>query len=161
MQMNDAWAYANERHPVASWSCWFVIHIPVTPPPPPPLPLSLPPLSGPLSCFRRCGRRGAAWVRAWTYRMCFGVPIPQLSFTPTEYFNWQGKLCSCSHKLKVAIAMQICIQHAFVVCFFQAPHLSSAHLQKPAVAYPKGRRAFNSIMCGKRQQLYTLPFQHG
>lgn len=53
--------------------------------------------------------------------------------------------------------MQMSIQQAFVeVCFFQASQLFPTHLQKPAVAYPKGRGAFNSVMCGKRRQLYVF-----
>lgn len=52
--------------------------------------------------------------------------------------------------------MQISIRQAFVeVYFFQARQLFPTHSQKPAVAYPKGRRVFSSIMCGTRQQLYA------
>lgn len=52
--------------------------------------------------------------------------------------------------------MQISIKQTFVLlCFFQAPQLFPAHLQKPAAAHPNGRRAFNSVMCGKPQQLHT------
>lgn len=58
--------------------------------------------------------------------------------------------------------MQISTQQAFVeVHFFQAPQLFPALSQKPAVAYPKGRRAFNRITCGNTQQLYALSFQNG
>lgn len=57
--------------------------------------------------------------------------------------------------------MQISIRQTFVEMYlFQAPQLFPNGFQKPAVAYPKGRRAFNRIMCGKRWQLYALSFQN-
>lgn len=117
---------------------------------PPPLSLSLSPL---------WSLWWGACLHVWTYSTECAVVLPSHccpSLLQSALIDME-KLVVCSHKLKIASAMQISIQQAFVeVCFFQAPQLFPTRLQKPAVAYPKGRRAFNSIMCGKRQQLYAL-----
>ncbi len=155
MLMNDAWGYANERLPVASWSCLFSDSHPS------PIRLlcpSLPPRSGPPSCLGMLGGMCSCMDLHDVWWGSHPTAVPH-SYR-VLWLTW--KTSSCSHKLKIASAMQISIQQAFVeVYFFQAPQLFPTCLQKPAVAYPKGRRAFNSIMCGKRQQLYAVSFQHG
>lgn len=124
----------------------------------------LSPLSGPLSCL---GRRRTC-VHVWPYGPMEYVVVLHSAAVPHSYreLRLTGKTCSCSQKLKVASAIQISVQQAFgVVCFFQAPRLFPTHLQKLAVAYPKGHRAFSRIMRGKRQHymhcLFSIVRLHG
>lgn len=92
MLMNDAWGYVNERHPVASWSCWFEIHIPH---PSPSLPPS--PLSSPLFCFW-----GGGHVRMYG-------PAERVLVLPTrrhpslQQGNWHGKLVAVHRNLKLPV----------------------------------------------------------
>lgn len=136
MPMNDAWGYANERHPVASWSCRFVIHIPH-----PSTTFASPrlPFSGTLWCFgsrRASVDLGGCSSPAAVPRSCRELQFPWKSYSST---------------------MQI--QQASV--FLPGPSTLPRRPLKACWCGSQRPRGFSPNNVWKRLQLCALSFQNG